>query len=88
MDIFRLNPKAGAGQSKPPGQETKIDGEVHDQEDLSGTEDAILKIDGVGEFKVSFYTPIRFRDEFVRPSSSEALNRLGEHAKELGASHG
>jgi len=66
MDISTLDPKSGAGQSKPPGQETRIDGEVHDQEDLSGTQNAILKIDGVGEFKISFYTPTRFRGELVR----------------------
>lgn len=87
MDIMKLEPKAGAGQSKPSGQETSIDGEVHDQEDLSGIIDAILKIDGTGEFRVSFYTPTRFRGEFVRPWSSESLDRLGQHAKEMGTAH-
>jgi len=87
MDIMKLEPKTGAGQSKPSEQETSIDGEVHDQEDLNGFKDAILKIDGTGEFRVSFYTPTRFRGEFVRPWSSESLDRFGQHANELGTAH-
>jgi hypothetical protein len=87
MDITKLQPKAGAGEPKTPGQETGIDGEIHDQEDLSGIKDAVLKIDGVGEFKVNFYTPTRFRGEFLRPWSSEVLNQLGEHANESGTAH-
>ena len=87
MDIMKLEPQSGAGESKPPGQQTSIDGEVHDQEDLNGIEDAILKIDGTGEFRVSFYTPTRFRGEFVRPWSSESLDRFDQHANELGTAH-
>ena len=67
MDITKLYPKAGAGEPKVSGRETAIDGEIHDQEDLSGTKDAILRIDGVGEFKVSFHTPTRFSGELFRP---------------------
>jgi hypothetical protein len=87
MDIMKLQPKASAGEPKTPGQETAIDGEIHDQEDLSAIEDAVLRIDGVGEFKVNFYSPTRFRGDFLRPWSSEALHRLGEHANESGTAH-
>jgi hypothetical protein len=65
MDITKMEPKAGAGSSKQPGEETAIEGEVHDQEDLNGVSGAILKIDGAGEFKVDFYSPTRFRGVFV-----------------------
>jgi hypothetical protein len=66
MDITKMEPKVGAGGSQPPGKETEIEGEVHDQEDLNGT-DAILKIDGTGEFGVHFHTPTRLRGELIVP---------------------
>ena len=61
MDIMKMNPKEGAGATPSPGRETQIDGEIHDQEDLSEIEDAILRIYGTGEFKITFYSPTRFR---------------------------
>ena len=66
MDITKLEPKVGAGGSKPPGKQTEIEGEAHDQEDLDGT-DAVLKIDGAGEFKIRFHTPTRFPGELILP---------------------
>jgi len=72
MDIARIEPKAGVGSSVPPGSqpgpETAIEGEIHDQEDLNGVTGAALKVDGVGEFKIDFYTPTRFRGVFVPPA--------------------
>jgi hypothetical protein len=70
MDITKLEPKTGVEDSIPSGKRTEIEGEVHDQEDLNG-KDAILKIDGAGEFKIHFHTPTRFRGEFVAPWSDE-----------------
>jgi hypothetical protein len=58
MDITRLDPKASPA--------TEIEGEVHDQEDLSSVHGATLKIDGAGEFKIDFVTPSRFRGSLVR----------------------
>jgi hypothetical protein len=72
MDITKMEPKVGAGGSKPPGKQTEIEGEVHDQEDLNGI-DAILKIDGSGEFRIHFHTPTRFRGEFLAPWTAETF---------------
>ncbi len=72
MDIMKMEPKTGVEDSTPSGRQTKIEGEVHDQEDLNG-KDAILKIDGTGEFKVHFHTPTRFRGEFVTPWSDDTF---------------
>jgi hypothetical protein len=66
MDITKVEPKVGGAGSQPPGKETEIEGEVHDQEDLNGI-DAILKIDGTGNFKIHFHTPTRFRGELIAP---------------------
>jgi hypothetical protein len=65
-DITKLEPSVGAGGSKPAGKQTEIEGEVHDQEDLNGT-DAVLQIDGAVNFKIRFHTPTRFRGELIVP---------------------
>jgi hypothetical protein len=59
MDITELEPKAAAGGSKPPGNQTEIEGEVHDQEDLGGT-DSVLDIDGCRRVQnsLSYPTPV------------------------------
>jgi len=64
MDITKLDSKAPEGGSEAQTRQTGIEGEVHDQEDLNGS-DATLKIDGVGEFKVNFHSPTRFRGKAV-----------------------
>jgi hypothetical protein len=66
MDITKLEPKVGAGGSKPPGKQSEIEGEVHDQENLEGI-NAVLKIDGAGNFRIHFHTPTRFRGELIVP---------------------
>lgn len=66
MDITELMPNTGGAESQPAGKQTEIEGEVHDQEDLNGIE-ATLKIDGAGDFRISFHTPTRFRGELIKP---------------------
>jgi hypothetical protein len=64
VDITRLEPKTGTDTCN-----AEIEGEILDSGDLAGIQQATLKIEGTGEFKVDFSSPTKFSGVFIPPAN-------------------